>query len=124
MSDAARIPDFPEMPEDGGNPDLRPDAQNASLPSTKRQLPRASEPAGIPSRPLNFVYESLSEIGEACRPFVESSVEWMRGVGRSVKRAKEEKPLQCLAVIAGAAFVLGVAGRIGRKNHELQSHQH
>jgi hypothetical protein len=116
MSYAAQVPDFPEIPEDRGNPDVRPNLQNAALPSaSEMKLPRVPDTAQGRFRPINLVFESLAAIGEACVPVVESSVEWMRGVGRGVKRVKDEKPFQLLAVIAGVAFALGAAARFWKE---------
>ena len=39
-------------------------------------------------------------------------------VAQQVRRAKEERPLQSLAVIAGMSFAVGVAFRMWRSRHD------
>jgi hypothetical protein len=118
MSNAARIPDFPEMPENADTPDLRSISQYASLLLADRELPRETEDDEVPPGRRSIFYQSFSAVAEACGAVAQNSIAWGRGLGRRVKRVKNEKPLQFLALIAGAAFALGVAARFWRENRE------
>jgi hypothetical protein len=115
MSNAAHIPDFPETPENAAKPQVRSMSRNAPLLSPDSGVPNETESSEIRSRPLNIFFASFPVIAEECGSVVQTSIEWARGVGGRVRKVKDEKPVQLLALIAGTAFALGVAARFWRK---------
>jgi hypothetical protein len=68
---------------------------------------------------MMLAYRSASRhTVESCEHLARSGKDLASRTRYSVRRAKEERPLQLLAVIAGAAFAAGAAIRIWRSRHE------
>jgi hypothetical protein len=55
---------------------------------------------------------------ESCEHLARSGEDLASRTAYNLRLAKEERPLQLLAVIAGAAFAAGAAIRIWRSRHE------
>jgi ElaB/YqjD/DUF883 family membrane-anchored ribosome-binding protein len=79
-------------------------------------MPQALPPAES-STTVNEIYQSsLSAVERSFRATQRRISSAAASLGRSTRRFADERPLQFVGVVAGVAFIIGVALRIWRSN--------
>jgi hypothetical protein len=94
-------------------------AHTARVAAAERIKRHVSAVSNAVASKMMLAYRSASRhTVESCEHLARSGKDLASRTRYSVRRAKEERPLQLLAVIAVAAFAAGAAIRIWRSRHE------
>lgn len=114
---------IPESPTDAINLEPTfPIAREHTLPSGGNRLSESEQFAFGLGRAVRTMSDFCTEIGQAGIDRYGEVVESTRGLIRqlpgSVKQAKRDHPVRFLAIITGAAFLLGVAARVVSNRHD------